>query len=107
MASRREMNFLQGDMYAMNYANAVTIYTNPERAEEIDREINEIWDAINAIKDTACDREEPPNYVKIAVATLDVQLKALYVEHDNLVDKEATEIARSKRLQWALGVDTM
>ena len=74
---------------------------------EIDREIDEIWAAINAIKDTAYDREEQPNYVKIAIATLDLQLKALYVEYDKLVDKEATEIARSKRLQWALGVSTM
>jgi hypothetical protein len=107
MASQRERNFLQGDMYAMDYANAVTIYTNPERAKEIDNEIDEIWAAINAIKDTAYDREEQPNYVKRAVATLDIQLKALYVEYDSLIDKEATEIARSKRLQYALGVATM
>ena len=107
MASQREMNLLQGDMYASQYANAITIYTNPERAKQIDREIDEIWAAINAIKDTAYDREEQPNYVKIAVATLDVQLKALYAEYDKLVNKEATEIARSKRLQWALGVSTM
>ena len=107
MASQREMNLLQGDMYASQYANAITIYTNPERAKQIDREIDEIWAAINAIKDSAYDREEQPNYVKIAVATLDVQLKALYAEYDKLVNKEATEIARSKRLQWALGVSTM
>jgi len=107
MASQREMNLLQGDMYASQYANAITIYTNPARAKEIDREIDEIWAAINAIKETAYDREERPNYVKIAIATLDLQLKALSVEYDKLVDKEATEIARSKRLQCILGVSTM
>jgi len=101
------MNLLQGDMYASQYANAVTVFTNPERAKEIDREIDEIWAAINAIKDTGYHPEEQPNYVKRAVATLDIQLKELYAEYDSLIDKEATEIARSKRLQYALGVDIM
>ena len=107
MASRQEMNLLQGDMYVLQYANAVTVYTNPERAKKIDREIDEIWNAINAIKATAYDLAEEPAYVKRAVATLDVQLKELYVQYDNLIDKEATEILRSKRLQEALGVATM
>lgn len=107
MASLQEMNLLQGDMYAVQYANSVTVYTNPDRAKEIDNEVDEIWAAINAIKDTAYHPEEQPNYVKRAVATLDLQLKALYVEYDSLIDKEATEIARSKRLQYALGVSTM
>ena len=107
MASLREMNLHQGDMYAVQYANSVTIYTNPERAKEIDREIDEIYNAINAIKETAYEFPEVPNYVKRAVAALDLQLKELSLEYDSLIDKEATEIARSKRLQYALGVSTM
>ena len=107
MASKQEMNFLQGDMAALRHANAVTVYTNPERVKLIDEAIDEIWNAINVIKDPGYDLPEQPNYVKIAVATLDLQLKALYAEYDSLIDKEATEILRSKRLAEALGVATM
>lgn len=107
MGSRQEMNLHQGDMYALLYANAVTVYTDLEHAKKIDREIDDIWNAINAIKETAYDLLEQPNYVKLAIATLDVQLKALYAEYDSLIDKEATEILRSKRLAEALNIGTM
>ena len=103
----QDMKHLVSDMDAIKYVNEVTVYTDPERAKEIDREINKISKAIDAIREIAYDLPEQPNYVKVAIDTLDVQLKALYLEHDNLIDKEATEIAKSKRRHEVFRPDIM
>ena len=103
----QDIKHLVSYMDAIEYVNEVTVYTNPQRAKEIDREINKIWDAINAIREIAYDFPEQPNYVKVAIGILDAQYKALCLEHQKLVDEEATEIAKSKRRHEVFRPDIM
>lgn len=92
-------------------ANNIRVWANPDRRDDIRREIHSLQDIIYAITSRSTPYEDPfammgggkapkplPTHIQEALKPLNEKIRALSEELDSLVDKEATAIAKKKFL---------